>query len=340
MTIKDLASKTGYAVGTVSRVLNDHPNVSEKARKAILAAVEESGFQLNVNARQLKQTRSTSILVVVKGIGNELFSDLVENIQKLVAKTKYMLHVDYIDEDVNEVLRAVELCREKKPQGILFLGGTSEHFRRDFEKIDIPCVLVTNDASQHTFPNLSSVSTDDRHAARCAAQTLLELGHREFVLIGGNREISDTSRLRYEGCMQALQEKNVPFDEKQDYKGVRYSYQDGYNATQQLLASRRQFTALFAVADVMAVGAIRALRDNGLRVPEDVSVMGFDGLSLGSYLVPQLATIGQNTKVMAKRSVEILLDHIENGGKACHETVPFILLRRESIRRVGNEELL
>ena len=140
--------------------------------------------------------------------------------------------------------------------------------------------------------------------------------------------------------MQALQEKNIPFDEKRDYKGVRYSYQDGYNATQQLLASRRRFTALFAVADVMAVGAIRALRDNGLRVPEDVSVMGFDGLSLGSYLVPQLATIGQNTKVMARRSVEILLDHIENGGKARHETVPFILLRRESIRRVGNEELL
>lgn len=340
MTIKDLANKTGYAVGTVSRVLNNHPNVSEKARKAILAAVEECGFQLNVNARQLKQIRSTSILVVVKGTGNELFGLLVEKIQNLLAQTKYELHVDYIDEDVNEVTRAVELCREKKPLGILFLGGTSEHFRNDFAKIDIPCVLVTNDASEHPFENLSSVSTDDQHAAHCATQTLIELGHRQIVVVGGNRQISDTSRLRYEGCMRALREKDIPFDEKRDYQGVRYSFQDGYNATQQLLASGRRFTALFAVADVMAVGAIRALRDNGLRVPEDVSVMGFDGLSLGSFLVPQLATIGQNASIMATRSVEILLDCIENDAQARHETIPFILLRRESIRRVGNEEIL
>ena len=148
MTIKDLAAKTGYAVGTVSRALNDHPNVSEKARKIILKAAKDSGFQLNTNAKQLKQQYSNTILVVVKGIGNEMFSEMVETIQNLVSHTRYQLVVDFMDEDMNEVIRGVQLCREKKPLGILFLGGNSQSFARDFDKIDVPCVLVTNDASQ------------------------------------------------------------------------------------------------------------------------------------------------------------------------------------------------
>ncbi|MBR3935932.1 MAG: LacI family DNA-binding transcriptional regulator, partial [Oscillospiraceae bacterium] len=115
MTIKDLAKKTGYGVATVSRVLNNHPNVSEKARRSILQAVEESGFQINENAKQLKQQRATSILVVVKGTSNEMFGSLVEAIQSRVAETDYPLFVDYIDEDANEVMRAVNLSREKKP---------------------------------------------------------------------------------------------------------------------------------------------------------------------------------------------------------------------------------
>ena len=333
MTIKDLAAQTGYAVGTVSRVLNNHPNVSEKARAAILKAVEESGFELNVNAKQLKQQYATTILVVVKGTGNELFGEMVETIQFLLSQTRYSLTLDYMDEDHNEVRRAVQLTREKKPLGILFLGGTPEHFEADFSKIDIPCVLVTNDASKLNFPNLSSVSTNDLDAAYAATRTLLDLGHRRIAMIGGDRKASYTSRLRFEGCRKALEQEGIVFDD-QDYQGVRFSYQDGYRATQALLLSKRQFSAIFATADVMAIGAIRALWDNGLRVPEDVSVMGVDGLPLGSFLVPQLATIAQNAIPMAQRSVEILLDCIENGGSARHETVPFAVLQRESVRAV------
>lgn len=333
MTIKDLAEKTGYGVATVSRVLNNHPNVSEKTRRIIMQAVEESGFQINSNAKQLKQ-HATSILVVVKGTSNELFSEMLETIQTLVAQTQYPLHVDYMDEDCNEVLRAIQLCREKKPLGILFLGGNSRNFAKDFDKIDIPCVLVSNNASELTFPNLSSVFTDDRQAARCAMDSLIALGHRKFVIVGGDREVSDTSRLRYEGCMQSFRKHGIEYDEEQDYRGVRYSYQDGYNATQQLIANGRPFTALFAVADVMAIGAIRALHNNGLRVPKDVSVMGFDGLPLGSFLVPQLSTVIQSAQSMARRSVEILIERMEHGGDACHESVPYALIQRESTCRI------
>lgn len=335
MTIKDLAAKTGYSVGTVSRVLNNHPHASKKARQVILHAAQESGFQLNENARQLKQQHATSILVVVKGTSNELFSELLETIQSLIDQTGYPLIVDYLDEDANEVLRAVQLCREKKPLGILFLGGNSRNFRNDFDKIDIPCVLVTNDAGGQEYANLSSVSTDDRAASRSAIDALVALGHRRFAVVGGDRTRSDTSRLRYEGCLQSFREHGIDFDEEKDYQGVRYSYRDGYQAAKALLDTDRQFTALFAAADVMAIGAIRALRDHGLRVPEDVSVMGFDGLPLGSFLVPQLSTVTQSVPLLAKRSVEILIDCIENGSAPKRETVPFTIHQRESTRQTG-----
>jgi len=334
MTIKDLAEKTGYGVATVSRVLNNQPNVSDKAREAILKAVEESGFQINANAKHLK-SHARSILVVVKGTANEMFSEMVETIQSLVAKTHYPLHVDYMDEDNNEVLRAIQLLPEKKPLGILFLGGNSRNFQADFAKIDIPCVLVSSSGEGLPFENLSSVTTDDRQAARCAMDSLIALGHRKFAIVGGDRVVSDIGRLRYEGCMDSFRRHGIDYDEELDYEGVRFSYQDGYDATQRLIASGRRFTALFAAADVMAIGAIRALHNNGLRVPQDVSVMGFDGLLLSSFLVPQLSTVIQSTKAMATRAVEILIDRIENGGEACHEFVQYSLAQRESTRRIG-----
>jgi len=333
MTIKDLSEITGYGVATISRVLNGHPNVSEKAKKIILEAVEESGFQLNVNAKQLKQQHSNAIVVVCKGTENRLFGALVEAIQSLIAQTEYPLFVDYVDEEANEVLRGVQLCLEKKPLGMLFLGGNQAYFQKDFHRITIPCVLVSNDASDLNFPNLSSVATDDRAAAYSAVNALLELGHRRVAMIGGDRAVSDTSRLRYEGCMQALQDKNVAFDPQLDYVGTRYSYRGGYQAVRKLLADGRQFTALFAAADVMAIGAIRALRDSGLRVPEDVSVMGFDGLSIGAYLIPQLSTVAQSVQPMAQRSVEILLAGIREKAPACHEAIPYTLCQKESTSR-------
>ena len=334
MTIKDLAAKTGYAVGTVSRALNNHPNVSDKARAAILQAAAECGFELNVNAKQLKQSHSNNILVIVKGTSNELFGALLESIQPLIAATRYELVVDYMDEDLNEVIRAVQLCREKKPCGLLFLGGNPQNFAADFDKIDIPSVVVTNDASALKFDNLSSVSTDDLEAGRCAIHTLADYGHRHIAVIGGDRETSETSRLRFEGCKMAFAERGIDFDDQRDYQGVRYSAQDGYRATKQLLCAGRKFTAIFAIADVMAIGAIRALWEEGLRVPEDVSVMGVDGLALGEFLVPQLATIRQSVKPMALRSVQLLLGAMEDGTKASYETVPFEVQKRESIRNI------
>ena len=333
MTIKDISAQTGYSVGTVSRVLNNQPNVSEKAREVILRAAEESGFQLNANAKQLKQSHSNSVLVVVRGTANEMFSSIMEIIQARIATTNYQLIVDYIDENSNEVSRAMQLCREKKPLGILFLGGNREHFRTGFERIGVPCVLVTSDASGLEYQNLSSVTTDDTLAAKTAVEQLVTMGHRKIVVIGGHREDSGVAYLRYKGCQEAFEKHEIEFDEVLDYESVRFSFEDGYRAARNLLARGREFSAIFAMSDVMAIGAIRALREAGLKVPEDVSVMGFDGLAVGQYTVPTLSTIRQSVEAMAQRSVDILLENIAQARPARYEHIPFWVELRESTER-------
>ena len=334
MTIKDLAAKTGYSVGTVSRVLNDQPHVSETAREIILQAARECGFQLNTNAKQLKQQHGTSILVICKGSGNELFNSLLTAIQSRILHSQYPLIVDYVDENENEVRRAIQLCQEKKPLAILFLGSQSIHFQQDFHHIGLPCVLVTTDASDWNFPNLSSVCVDDNDAAQLVIDQLISMGHRRFAVVGGDRRTSDPSRLRYEGCMEAFHRSNIDFDPNLDYETARFSYLEGYRATQNLLSRGRIFTALFAMSDVMAIGAIRALRDAGLRIPEDVSVIGLDGLTIGEYTTPRLSTVAQPVDSLAERSLALLRDAMERDSVARHEIVPVTLWMRESVRKV------
>ena len=185
MTIKDIAKESGYAVGTVSRVLNNHPDVSAQARRRILAVVEKNGYTQNANAKNLKQSVNRSLLVLVKGVRNELFAALVEQLQGLVNNTPYTLLVDYFDEDTDEVQRAITLCAEKKPQGILFLGGNADNFKRSFGRITLPAVLVTSPAEGLDYPNLSSVTTDDFEASVQAVRVLLEYGHRHIAIMGG-----------------------------------------------------------------------------------------------------------------------------------------------------------
>lgn len=333
MTIKDLAAQTGYSVGTISRVLNHQPHVSDLAREIILKAAAESGFQLNENARQLKQQQSNSLLVICKGKSNELFDAMLIAIQSRAADTQYTLIVDYIDESENEVRRALQLCREKKPQGILFLGGNQEHFQEYFHQINVPCVLATSSAADLSFENLSSVTSDDTLAAYTAIEELLKLGHKNVVVVGGHRTYSDITRLRYRGCAKAFQENGISFQETQ-YETARFTFEEGYRAAKALLDRNPDVTALFAMSDVMALGAIRALTDMGKRIPEDISVVGFDGLQIGAYTVPRLSTISQAVEQLAERSMQLLLQAIETGIAARHEVVPVRVLLRESVRKL------
>lgn len=335
MTIKDIARLSGYGVATVSRVLNDHPDVSAETRRRVLAVVEEQGFQPNNNAKHLKQQAGTSIAVIVKGTQNMLFSDLVEKLQALLRDAGQDAAVYYLDEDANEVAYALQLCRERKPQGILFLGGDRELFQASFQGITVPCVLLTNTAADLDFHNLSSITTDDREASRQAVRFLAERGHRRIGMLGGNWSCFQIGHSRYLGCQQACQELGLPFDGERQCEPCRYSLEESYAAARVLLERCPDLTAIFAVSDVTALGAMRALRDLGKRVPEDISVMGYDGIAIGQYSLPRLTTVRQDTQKLAEGGVDALLRGITRNSPPVHELVPFQLIEGESVARLS-----
>ena len=332
VTIKDIARESGYSVSTVSRVLNNRNDVSPDAIKKIEEVVAKFNFVPNNNAKHLKQNNSKAIGVLVKGISNMLFASVVEEIQRMIEKTEYTLVVSYLDEDADEVEQAILLCRERKPLGLLFLGGNPEYFHREFSGVDVPCVLVTNRANEMHFENLSSVATDDIAAARCAVDQLFVAGHRRIGILGGDFDKSYTSHQRFLGCEQSFSEHGAVLDVEHCYEKARFSFGSACRAMKRLIGKFPDVTAVFAMSDVMAIGAIRALRDLGYRVPEDVSVIGFDGTSLAEYYNPKLATIKQQHQTLANRSIEILFGQIELKKEPIHEIVPFEFVNGESIR--------
>ena len=334
VTIKDIARESGYSISTVSRVLNHRSDVSPDAKKKIEETVRKFNFVPNNNAKHLKQNNSKAIGVLVKGTSNMLFASIVEEIQRMIEKTEYTLVVSYIDEDADEVEQAVLLCRDRKPLGLLFLGGNPEHFEQGFEEVDVPCVLVTNRANTTKFENLSSVATDDIAGARCAVDALFEAGHKKIGILGGNLEKSHTSRQRFNGCKKSFEAHSQEMNADLCYEKSRFSFDSAYRAMGRLVEKYPDVTAVFAMSDVTAIGAIRALRDRGYRVPEDISVIGFDGIALADYYNPKLTTIKQQYQILATRSVEILFGQIELKMDPVHELVPFELVNGESIREI------
>lgn len=330
MTIKDIARMSGVGVATVSRVLNDHPDVSDETRRKVMAVVAEQGFQPNTNAKHLKQQTSASIAIIVKGTMNMLFADLVERCQQLLQDAGRYANLYYLDEDANEVAYAVQLCRERKPLGILFLGGDLEFFQAEFRHITVPCVLLTNSAQELTFQNLSSLTTDDEEAAYQVIRYLTDRGHKHIGLLGGNLSCTQISYRRVQGCQRAFDELALPFD-AQRCEPCRYSFADAYDTTKRLLKRCPELTALFCISDVMAIGAIRAIQDLGRRVPEDVSVVGYDGIALSKFSVPRLTTVRQDTQRLAEQGVDLLLRNLQRSCAPVHGVVPFQLVPGESV---------
>ena len=181
MTIVDIARESGYSVSTVSRVLNNRRDVSPAAKEKIMQIVNAYNFVPNDNAKNLKQVVSKSIIVMVKGTSNMLFANIIEEIQSVVDSSDYTAAVYYLDEDEDEIDKALRFCRERKPLGILFLGGNPESSNNEFKDINVPCVMVTNRADEVGYPNLSSVATDDAKAAEKAVDFLIENGHSKIA---------------------------------------------------------------------------------------------------------------------------------------------------------------
>ena len=332
ITIKDIAKESGYSVGTVSRVLNGRTNVSEAAREKIVAVVDKYNFRLNENAKLLKQQSTHSIAVIVKGTQNMLFADIIERLQNMIEEKEYDFSIFYLAEQENEVSFARRICREKKPEGILFLGCDLDLFKGEFRGIEIPCVLVTNDGSELSFENVSSVSTDDRKAAEFVIDHLVEAGHKRIGVIGGDMRFSTASRYRFDGCCDAFRKHGLSFDQYVQYETGYFSLESGYNAATRLLRKMPDVTAIFAMSDVTAIGTIRAAAERNIKVPDELTVIGFDGIEIADYMIPRLTTVRQNRQTLAEKSIELILGMIERKHGAVHMTVPFTIVKGASMK--------
>jgi LacI family transcriptional regulator len=293
MTIKDIAKECGCAIGTVSRVLNNHPDVSDKTREKVLSVVNKHNFVLNVNAKQLKAQGRKNIVVIVKGTQSPLLASLLEGIQHKLEPLTYTVEVVVLDENDNEAVNAVRIYFEQKPIGFVFLGGSPDKYPADMEKIKVPCVLISNAAEDISFSNLSSVATDNTEASFFATQHLLNNGHTNIGIIGGNIDTSFVTKSRYEGFINAITQAKINFEYEKSYVFSKYSFQGGFEAAEELIKKNPDITAIYAMSDVMAIGACRKLTDMGIKVPEQISIIGFDGIELSSYTSPRLTTILQ-----------------------------------------------
>lgn len=338
MTIKDIARLSGYSLGTVSRVLNNHPDVSEKTRERVMAVVQEQGFEPNANARHLKMQARSAIAVLVKGTQNLLFADILERVQSLLRDSDEEVYVAYLDEDADEVQYAAQLVKLRRPKGFLFLGGDLERFRRDFDQITAPSVLLTNDARSLGFPNLSSFTTDDAAAAGAVIEYLHRYGHRRIGVLGGNRSCEQISYTRLRGVYAAMARNGLDFDPARQYEPCRYSMAEGYRVAKRLLEREPGLTAVFALGDVIALGAMRAICDLGLRVPEDISIVGYDGIAASNFSIPRLTTIRQDSAQLATKGVQTLLQTIHFKMPPVHETIDFTLLEHESVCSIASQQ--
>ena len=332
MTIKDIARLSGCSVSTISRVINDRPDVRPETKEKVLQMMRESGFVPNTNARQLKIQQSRSLVFVVKGTRNLFFSDFLVQLQRAATLYGYSGIVSYLDENANEIDAAQKILREIKPKGMIFLGGSVANFQQGFANITVPSVLTTLVSDELAFPSLSMGGVDDRAAARTAVSHLIAQGHRKIAVLGGPTT-SYPSRMRRLGAQDAMEDAGLTFDDRL-YGLSNYDFESAYHAMNSLLARRAEFTALFAMSDVIAFGAIRALVSAGFRVPEDVSVIGFDGISMSRYSVPEMTTIVQPGEQIALQSIELLVRQIEHGAPAQKITLQPELQVGESVRAV------
>lgn len=333
MTIKDIARLSGYSIGTVSRVINDHPDVSDEARARIQEIIRQENFQPNRNAKHLKQVRFSAITIIVKGTSNLFLNTLLEKTQQYLLSSGEEANVVFAEEKENEVRQAIQICSERNPKGIIFLGGALENFREDFSQISVPCVLISGWAEDLGFENLSSFCTDDYEGGRKAMEQLIARGHKNVLIVGGFRsdEAGQVSSQRLHGAVSALSEHGISFSMNSDYVESTFSMEDGYSKTLPIIRNNPEITGIFALSDMIAIGVMRAAKDLGKKIPEDISVIGYDGITYASYTVPRLTTVSQDISRLAEEGVNDLLFRISYKRRPVHKRIRCEVSNSESI---------
>ncbi|MCC8129203.1 MAG: LacI family transcriptional regulator [Clostridiales bacterium] len=320
MTIKDIARMAGVSVSTVSRVLNNHPDVSAPIRAQVLAVVEEYHFIPNSAARNLVRPQRNTIGVITCGSGNPFHAPILEAIEGELEERGYGVCLRQVKREQDELAYAAALERSEKLKGIILLGGRSDFTVEQAAAVTVPFVCCTYENCFGDLPEsaYSSVTIDDEKAAFQAVEYLHQMGHSDIALLLPDIHDRSVGELRYRGYCQALEHLDLPLRERLVLECAGYDMNFGYTAVRELLDSGESCTAVLAISDMLALTAIKALHDGGRRVPEDCSVMGLDGLETTEYTLPPLTTLVQPQEELGRTSVRILTQVIEGAGEHQH----------------------
>lgn len=336
MTIKDIAAKCGVSVSTVSRVLNNQPYVKQDVREKVLKVIEEEHFVPHEGAASLARTQEDSIGVVIRGIKNPFFNEMVSTILKRAHELGYNTYLHQIRVGENEIAEAASLAKSHKLKGVILLGGNFDRTPAEMEQIDVPivCCTFSNTFGGISSKDFSSVCIDDEDTAYKAVSYLASQGHKRIAIVLPSVEDKSISELRYLGYCKAMKEAGLEVENDLIISTGDYSMEAAYDGVKRAVMEGAEFTAAFGISDLIALATMKALSDCGKQIPEDVSVVGIDGIDMTSYFIPTLTTLVQPRDLMANRAVEIMAQIIEGEQNGVHEIVDAELRIGESVRSI------
>lgn len=320
VTIRDVARQAGVSITTVSRVLNHRQAVDPQTCLRVDQTIAQLRYVRNANASNLKQRHTGFVAVILRGRRSLFLTDLAERIVALGRKTHMQFILEFIDEKADEFETARSLYLERNLRGIIFLGSNLNQREKDIVRLDLPCVFATIDASSINHSKLASVAVDNFQAGKDVCDILVSLGHRKIALIGFFGGQLDSTGQRFYGVLESMKQHGLPYDERL-FKECDFTLEKAWQCTNCLMKEEQKFSALIAISDTVAIGAMKALFDHGICVPRDVSVVGFDGIEQALYTTPSLSTMKQPAEEIADITLT-LLNEISRGKQGRH-----ILLR-------------
>ncbi|WP_440708980.1 LacI family DNA-binding transcriptional regulator [Herbiconiux sp. YIM B11900] len=326
-TIKEVAKRAQVSVSTVSYVLNNSGPVAEERRNRVLDAIRVLEYSPNESARSLKRQRAATIGVVVPELTNQFFAMVTEGVQAAAAARDVLVVLVVPEATEASEEEQARLLRSQRLDGVVYLTGTGSMPAAIYDLARSgPVVLVDE---QIPGLDLPAVVASSRKGAREVAAHVLELGHRRVAVIGGPAALW-TAQQRLAGYREALAGAGLDPDSVPIFTGD-YRQASGYELAEKALAATPAPTALICANDLMAIGAMEYCREVGLRVPDDVSVVGFDDLPIASMLTPQLTSVRQPAREMGFRAASVLLDAFEQMETSALEAMPTELKIRDSV---------
>ncbi|MDM5339605.1 LacI family DNA-binding transcriptional regulator [Fictibacillus enclensis] len=330
-TIKDIAKHAGVSVTTVSRALNGYSDVNEKTREKIKAVARELQYSPNLLARSLvmKKTKTIGLLVSgmrIEGSKDNFTYEVLCGINDCAGERGYDLILFSTNSEQQQQKTYNQLCQERKVDGVILQGiKTDDPYLKEVVESDIPCVLVDIPIESDS---VGYVTTNNKQGAKIAVDHLIELGHRQIGMINGHEQ-AFVSKQRLQGYQEALDQAKIDYQEQYVVNGS-FLESEAEVQAEKLLHAHPEITAVFCASDLMALGAMKAARRMGKRIPDDLSVAGFDNIMLASYSSPTLTTIAQDRYQIGFESAILLIDMLEGKDGTHKKVLKTSLVKRES----------